>query len=292
MSDTTYDPESIKRLKKDMRQAAATLSDDEARFLVDSYYIMQEGRKRSNNQVRALSESGEPHTILQWLASQSDTMEGEIKKLLDVYTDGQPVGKWMKSIHGIGPVIAAGLIAHIDIHRVNSAGQIWRFAGLDPTVKWGKGQKRPWNAALKTLCWKVGQSFMKFHGNENCWYGHRYKERKAFEVERNDSGGNRERAATILTEKNFGRGTEAYKHLSSGKLPPAQIDAMARRHVVKLFLSHFFIVWYFLTFNRLPPSPYAIAIIGHKDFIPPPNADVVPGLSDALRAAYPTTPIQ
>lgn len=89
----------------------------------------------------------------------------------------------------------------------------------------------------------------------------------------------------ILTEKNFNKKTDAYRHLKSGKLPPAQVDAMARRAAVKLFLSHLFLVWYWQHHQKLPPSPYAIAILGHKDFVPPPNMDVVPGLAEALSRA-------
>lgn len=280
---TVYDPELVQRLKRDSRIAAATLSDDEARFLVDAYYMMQEDRKRAHNQVRSLEAAKEPNAIIQWLANQSSLLENEIKKLLDLYTDGQPIGVWLKSNHGIGPVIAAGLIAHIDITKVNSAGSIWRFAGLDPTLKWGKGEKRPWNASLKTLCWKAGQSFMKFYRAEECTYGHYYRRRKEYEEARNDRGENAARAALILTEKNFGKTTEAYKHLTSGKLPPAQVDGMARRAAVKLFLSHLFLVWYWMHHSRLPPSPYAIAVLGHKDFLPPPHMDGVPGLEEALR---------
>ena len=52
--------EPLTRLTKDLKVAAITLSDDEARFLVDYYYITQEDRKRSNSQVRALKETEEP----------------------------------------------------------------------------------------------------------------------------------------------------------------------------------------------------------------------------------------
>jgi len=277
-----YEPESVQRLKRDSRIAAATLSDEEARYLVDAYYLMQEDRKRAHNQVRALDSSAEPNAVIAWLAEQSELLENEVKRMLDIYTDNQPIGMWLKSIYGIGPVIAAGLMAHIDITKVDSAGKIWTFAGLDPTRKWEKGQKRPWNATLKTLCWKAGQSFMKFSNQRDCTYGHYYRERKEYEVKRNERGENAERCKLILAEKKFGKDTEAFKHYSAGKLPPAHVDAMARRAAVKLFLSHLFLVWFWLKHDKLPPAPYAIAILGHKDFRPPPNAEDVPGLAKAL----------
>jgi Transposase IS116/IS110/IS902 family len=272
----------IKRLSRDLVKAAVTMSAMEARFLVDAYYLMQEDRKRAHNQVRAMKE--EPHEIIAWLADQSEILEGQIKRALDSYSMSHPVGAWMQGIYGIGPVIAAGMLAHIDIKLAPTAGHIWRFAGLDPSIKWGKGEKRPFNGELKTLCWKAGQSFMKFSGSEECVYGSVYKKRKAFEVTRNEGGGNAERAAQILTEKRFDKSTEAYKALSIGKLPPAQIDARARRYAVKMFLSHLQCVWHFVDRKGiLPPDPYAIAHLEtHTHFVPIPNADAIEGLPEAL----------
>ena len=254
--------EPITKLTKDLKAAAAQMSDGEARFLVDYYYIAQEDRKRSTNQVRALDESKEPNAVIGWLADQSEGLEEQIKKALDVYTKNHMMGSWMRQIVGIGPVISAGLLAHIDIEKAPTVGHIWRYAGLDPTSKWEKGQKRPWNAGLKTLCWKAGQSFMKFSGRDDCYYGHIYRERKNF-VYRDWE------LAEQLKEK-VGKNTEAYKHFSNGLLPPGQIDARARRYAVKLFLSHLHGAWYETHFGTKPPLPYPIAHMGHVHFIPSP----------------------
>jgi hypothetical protein len=266
MSETL---EPIERLTRDLKRAASTMSADEARYLVDYYYIAQEDRKRSANQDRALSSGNEPHAVISWLSIQAGTMEGQIKSALDAYTDAHPMGSWMRGIVGIGPVISAGLLAHIDINKAPTVGHIWRFAGLDPTMKWEKGQRRPWNAKLKTLCWKAGQSFMKFSGREDCFYGRIYKERKAFEVARNDRGDNKAQAEAALPR--MGKTTEAFKHLSEGKLPPAQIDARARRFAVKLFLSNLHGEWYRREFKKEPPLPYPIAHLGHVHMIEPPR---------------------
>jgi hypothetical protein len=279
--DEDEDPPSIRRLTRDLAKAASTLSEQEARFLVDAYYIAQEDRKRSANQMLAMGD--EPHEVIGWFKEQSETIEHQIKRALQSYSQAHPVGTWMHSVHGIGPVIAAGMLAHIDIKKAPTAGHIWRYAGLDPTVKWEKSTKRPWNAQLKTLCWKVGQSFMKFSGHEDCVYGHVYRTRKEMEVKRNDSDGNAQRASLILTEKRWDRNTEAYKALSAGKLPAAQIDAMARRYAVKLFLSHLQTIWWFVDTGVLPVKPYAIGQMNHTHFIQPPNTDIVGGLTEALR---------
>jgi hypothetical protein len=259
MSEGTFEP--VNRLTRDLALAARTLTDDEARYLVDAYYQMQDDRKRTDNQVRAMD--AEPHATLAWFAAQSATLETQIRRALDIYTDAHPIGVWLKSIYGIGPVIAAGLLAHIDIERAPTAGHIWRYAGLDPTSRWEKGQKRPWNATLKTLCWKAGQSFMKFSAHDECYYGKLYRERKAYEVARNESGGNAEAAARQLTEKKFRADTETAKHLAAGHLSPAQIDARARRWAVKIFLSHLHSYWYEQHFGKPAPVPFPIAHLGH-----------------------------
>jgi hypothetical protein len=263
-------------------RAAATLSEQEARFLVDGYYLMQDGRKRANNQLRSMPD--EPHGLIDWLAEQSEILEGQIKRTLDTYAEANVIGRWLKSIYGVGPVIAAGMLAHIDITQAPTAGHIWRFAGLDPTVKWGKGEKRPWNAEFKTLCWKTGQTFMKFSNEEECVYGHVYKKRKAYEVARNDSGGNAERAAADVAANRYKKKTDAFKAVSKGKLPDAQVDAQARRYTVKLFLSHIHCAMWWQRFHELPRDPYAIAHLGHAHFIPLPNPEAIDGLAEALAA--------
>lgn len=255
--------EHIERLKRDIKEASVTMSADEARFLVDAYYMMQEDRKRAHNQVRALGESAEPHMVIQWLAQQSQLLENQIKRALDAYSASQEIGVWARSVSGVGPVIAAGLMADIDITRAPTVGHIWRYAGLDPTTKWGKGQKRPWNADLKTLCWKIGESFVKVSGKPDAFYGHVYLERKAQEVARNERGDFADQAAKKLEDFNIGKDTDAYKAYIQGKLPPAHLHARAKRYAVKLFLSHWHEVAYQAHYGKEPPLPYPIAHLGH-----------------------------
>ena len=144
--------EPIKRLNRDLKKAAKDLTATEARFLVDAYYIMQKDRIRADHQQRTLEKAGEPNQLLGWLSENTATLERNIKSALGTYSQHNPVGKWAESIIGIGPVISAGLLAHIDITKAPTVGHIWSFAGLNPTMKWEEGKKRPWNGALKRLC--------------------------------------------------------------------------------------------------------------------------------------------
>jgi hypothetical protein len=144
----------VERLSRDVAHAAANLSGQQARFLVDAYYMMQDDRKRADSQKRALEENDEPNLVIRWLGEQSETLEKQILRALDEFTDAHVMGNWMRSIHGIGPVISAGMLAHIDIGRVKTAGEIWAYAGWagKDQKPWEKGQKRPFNAAFRTLC--------------------------------------------------------------------------------------------------------------------------------------------
>jgi len=264
MPDTLTPPddyrglEAVTRLSRDLKKAAQTLSPDEARYLVDAYYQMQGDRIRSMNQVRALTESEEPHQTLTWLADNAGVLERSIAGALDAYSKASVVGQWARSICGIGPVIAAGLLAHIDITKAPTAGHIWRFAGLDPTVSWEKGKKRPWNASLKTLCWKIGESFVKVSTNDDDIYGHLYVGRKAFEQQRNDRGDLADQAAAKLVKFKIGKGTDARKAYEAGKLPPAHVHARAKRWAVKLFLAHYQAVAYRDHFGTEAPKPYIL----------------------------------
>jgi hypothetical protein len=52
----------------------------------------------------------------------------------------------------------------------------------------GRAQKLPYNAQLKTLCWKIGQSFCKVSGKQDAVYGQLYVQFKTDEVSRNENG--------------------------------------------------------------------------------------------------------
>lgn len=263
--------EPLARLTRDLRQAAATLSVDEARYLVDAYYQMQRNRIRAAHQVRTLAAGEEPHLLLTWLAGDAERFETNIKSALKVYATHNPLGRWAMSITGIGPVIAAGLLAHIDITRAPTVGHIWRFAGLDPTVTWDKGQKRPWNGSLKRLCWIIGESFVKVSGRESDVYGKLLLQRKALEEERNAAGAFADQAAKSLVEKRWRKETASRAAYEQGRLPQARIHLRAERWAVKLFLAHYHAVAYRQHYGVDAPKPYVLTQLGHGHEITVPN---------------------
>ena len=309
--------EPVSRISRDMMKALRSavsetnISDSEARFLVDLYYTMQEDRIRLNNQVKGLERdakkeerNAEPHDALDLMHVQCSLLEDNVKRILGAYVDAHPMSWFFDQTHGVGPVIAAGLLSHIDITKAPTVGHIWNFAGLNPGIKWEKGQKRPWNTPLKTLCWKIGESFVKVSNSEKDYYGKVYKTRKQAEWAKNLNGDFADQAARKLETTKIGKTTDAFSWYSGqidaskakaalgsgddlkvpdlqadeGKgtpmLPPAHIHSRARRYAVKLFLSHLHECWYRQEVGE-PAKPFAIAIQGHAHYLPPPQKAAV-----------------
>lgn len=257
--------EHIQKLNKDLKAGIVTLETREARYLVDTYYTIQGWRITAASQERQMSTSGEPHAVISWMHEQARLLENEIKKALNAWTDYTHMGQWAKGICGIGPVLAAGLEAHIDITKAPTVGHIYSFAGLVPGQKWEKGQKRPWNADLKSLCWMIGECFVKVMNRENDIYGNLYKKKKAELIEMNEQSFFVDDANERLSH--VGKNTEAYKYYKEGKLPPGHIHARAKRYAVKIFLSHWHYEAYKHHYGKEPAAPYAIAILGHAHWI-------------------------
>ena len=297
----------IKALRRDYPGGVTT---NEARFLVDTYYTVQKSRianiLRSKGLDRDAKKEGnepEPHEALDRFAQDFQIHEENVAKLLGWYVQTHPMAWFFDATKGVGPVTSAGLLAHIDITRCPTVGHIYSFAGLDPSKKWNKGEKRPWNTQLKTICWKIGDSFVKLSKRPDAYYGQYYAKAKAEYWRRNLAGEYIEQATAAMATKKYGKSTEQY-HWYSGHckpdvireqleegdpvsfakamagedevgvpmLSPGHIDARARRATVKLFLSHLHECW-----RReldLPlVAPFAIAIKGHAHYLPPPQME-------------------
>lgn len=257
--------------RRDVRAMSAGLDPAAVQSLVDMYYTLQEKRMAYAAKARELEKAGSPSSLVSHYADTLKLMESSLKYPLQQFAQSTTTGSWAMSQYGIGPVLAAGLLSYIDITKAQTAGSIWRYAGLDPTSKWEKGQIRPFNAELKVLCWKIGQSFMKFSGKDQCFYGKLYLSDKVRRTEMNENGEFADRAKQILTEKNW-KANQSRATLESGKLPLGQIDAQARRYAVKIFLSHYHEVAYQDHFGEPAPKPYILAHGDHVHRIEVPNS--------------------
>jgi len=112
----------------------------EARALVDLYYSLQELRKSVANQIGAIergADTGVTHEASDYLLEQAKAMEQNAQLFLETAASRHPMWPWFVAVHGIGPVLSAGLIAHLGARAVPvTVGHWWRHAGLDPSQKW------------------------------------------------------------------------------------------------------------------------------------------------------------
>jgi len=244
------------------------------RALVESYYDQQHNRLETENRLRALSQRAEkerlaiPTEFPAWLAARNLDTEKALARILDEYTrqETSGMGAWARETVGIGPIISAGLLALIDMNIATNPSKIWRFFGLDPSVTWERGKKRPWNATGKVLCWKIGDSFVKLHNNPRCLYGKLYEQRKALEQQRDANGFNAETAKKTLAIKKFSD-KETRQTYESGHLPKGRIEQRARRWAVKIFLVHWWQEAWRRRYGTEPPNPYVIDKLGHTSVI-------------------------
>ncbi len=340
-------------VSKSVQSAVIEMDRSQVRFLVDNYYQTQDQRKMADNQVRALkqgydkslesssmteeeqTDNMEPidyvPSAMVWLAANKRSEETQIKKMLDAYTDSDPLGQWLKATIGIGPVIAAGLMSYFDIDKAQHFSQFWSYAGLNDNntpwlgrekaskwvSEWMKNHpdankkdlgtdivvdacadhhrtyessvhqaidkktgkitpasvqawlaKPPYNTSLKTLCWKIGQSFLKVKNKKDSLYGRLLNTRLVYEKEKNANGDYAEQAKRILETKKFSN-QEVKKIYESGRLPDGHILARCLRHTTKIFIAHLFEAMYYEKYGEEPPRPYAIEYLGHVDVIPP-----------------------
>lgn len=129
------DKEILKNLQK------TKFSRAELESLVDSFEDVQKQRIITGNQLWAMTKDGAfsnvENSILFWVYNNFCIMEKAIIKALDKYTDSVPIGRWLKSISGIGPTMAAKLIYYFDITKAEHYNQFHSYAGLNDN-------NRPW----------------------------------------------------------------------------------------------------------------------------------------------------
>lgn len=275
----------VEKLSKDLKDAIMTMDKKSVQYLVKTYYTIQEERIAMYGRVRELSKDNKPNLFYDYMAHNMESLENRVKNAFKAYVSSSPVGEWLMSICGIAEVISAGLLSslNINLEPYNDADgnlvavqgrhptSFVKICGMAPGQKRERGKKCDYNPDLKRLMFIIGESFVKVQNLESDYYGKRFANYKRNLTIKNDNMEFSEDAKQILIDKKFSKTTEAYKHLSEGKLPPAHIHARARRWICKIFLTHLWQVMYFYKYNKTPPMPWIMLQPGHTHFIDMPN---------------------
>lgn len=202
-------------------------------------------RIEAENQLRSIVQGkaeGDQEFVRDHIVNDLKEIEKNIKsycakrlKEYPIYTD------WLKDVKGIGPVLASGLLAYIITpKRFENPSNLWAYAGLHvidgKAAKRKAGEKSNWNTKLKTLCWLVGESFVKQKKANK--YRELYDRFRAFYDEK-------------------------FPDESKG-----HCYAMAKRKTVKVFLANLWEEWMTLE-GEEPKKPYVIDRLGHSGYIAP-----------------------
>lgn len=124
------------RFTQDLQAYAAKLSVEEIRDLVDTYYQLQELRKALDNRLRAVQQGADTNPVLTFFSERLTRLEGQINKALGIAAGAHTAGAWMQQFVGIGSVLSAGFLAHLDVTQAPTASHFISFAGLNPAAKW------------------------------------------------------------------------------------------------------------------------------------------------------------
>ena len=130
---------------------------------------------------------------------------------------------------------------------------------------------RPWHRRLRTIAIRIGRQ-IKGHTTHTDFYYTLYKERKAYEYERNERLMYKDQAMKAFATGSFKPGTSPHRWYSQGMLPPVHVQARSTRWITKLFMSHYFDVAHYEIYGKLPEPPYILAhaeqMMGKKIKVP------------------------
>jgi hypothetical protein len=241
--------------------AKAPLPKEAVVELVKIYYDVQDVRIASENRLRTVG-------VVEGVnVSHLKKLEKEIRNRIHENYKDDPLYKWLRSIRGIGPVLAGGLISGIDIRKAEHVSSLWKYFGYHvvngEAVKKRRGEKLGFNPDMRTLGYKIADSFVK---HRTPVYRQIYEERKKKAMEKlhhpeinPENCPKYEKCMEELKRKatRLGRGVKA---------PPCakHIHLRACRETVKEFLRHLWVKWRMM--EGLPVSkPYAVQILGHSD---------------------------
>jgi hypothetical protein len=245
---------------EDAKKAAAILGDREAIYLVNLFNFLLETRVGICARLKTIIET--PNKALTFLLDEIAEREKNARIILDIFTDNHPVGNVLKQIKGIGPVISAGFVAHVDMTKINHFSQILSYGGYTKNSKRQRGKKLTYNPDLKKVFVHMGRSFQYSSGYPDSYFGWHYKLLKRRILNHNENGFYKDVAKSKIQEYNFDKSKSAYKSYSEGKLPAGHVIALAKFKTVCLFVGMAHYYWSHDILGR-NVKPYPFVVMGH-----------------------------
>jgi len=213
-----------------------------ARALVDLRdRVIQKVRIQFSNRLSSIERGADTSTyksyIEKWFTKFLE-FEKDLDDSLSDIAEDFPIVERMCNVKGVGKMLAMKVVVMIDIEKANTISALWRYAGYGVVngerEKPVKGEKLHYNKRLKSTCYLVGASFIK----SNSPYRRIYDEAKEY------------------YQSNRPGWTKAHIHNA------------AMRKMIKVWLSHLWMVW--REMEELPVSePWIAAESNHHNIYRP-----------------------
>ena len=139
----------------------------------------------------------------------------EIKNLIEEILLSSPVGKWLMSIKGMQPTLAAELIVRLNVDGKECATQFLNYCGINNNTNY--------NQQLKAVVDRLGFIFAEYNANDSLYHD-LYKTRLDYEFTYNSDN------------------VESLEHIYS----------KTRRWVEKIFICHLFTEMYYAEYGTIP----------------------------------------
>ena len=177
---------------------------------------------------------------------KAEQYEKEYKKLMDEFVEQEPIyQKFLKHIKGISAILSANLIKEFGYcENAQHISSLWKYCGMDvingeaPVRK--KGEKLGFNAKIRTMVWKISDSFVK---QRTPFYRDIYDKEKIRQVKMLDNlleGLSKEDKKKFNKISKRDEKREFVSNVDS-KSPVSLMNAdlRAKRKAVKIFLAHY-----------------------------------------------------
>lgn len=204
---------------------------------------LQKSRIAFGNRVSALErgvDEADPATqkIMAKWHERFEELEKEADKDIAALVGDIAIVKQLTEIKGIGKLLAAKLVAMIDIERADTVSALWRYAGYGVVdgarERPQKGEKLHYNIRLKTTLYLVATSFLRAGSPYRAIYD----------------------SSKAQYEANRPEWTKAHIHAAS------------MRRMIKVFLAHLWMRWREL--EKLPTRAlYVHEKLGHTSYEAP-----------------------
>ena len=177
-------------------------------------------------------------SILKRYEERFALLESELDDDIRGMVDGLPIYQAMKQVKGVGPSLSARMLAMIDIREADTVSALWRYAGYGcingERERPVKGETLHYNTRLKATLYVVATSFLKCSSPYRRVY---------------DSA-------------------KEYYQANRSDWSKGHIHAASMRKMIKMFLSHFWMVYREL--EGLPVRDlYVEEHLGHKHITTP-----------------------